>query len=205
MLATYEEGLLALGLPDSAYCDASRISVARDHKWFPSYKEVADGVETWWRASQPAPLPRLVGPGGVHLTAVDEHWVKYWQQRITEDDCQSWGKRRHLMHLIRERSMNAYGYLVTTDDLAARIAVAEGWLRGSKPVETAEDLAERMQAEWANPEDVRRMVSKVLADRDGTPEREAHVARCLALLRGILTKWAPHNLDLVPGGGVVVQ
>jgi hypothetical protein len=200
----YTDALKRLHLPDAVYCDDARAHVARESQYFPAYKVLADLLSGWWKEHQPAPLPRLIGPGGVHLTVVDEHWVKHWQTRILEADCQSWGKRRHLMHLIRERSMNAYGYLATTDELAARIAVAEGWLRGSKPIETDADLAARMQAEWGDRAAVQQSVAGLLLERDGSAEREAHVTRCLALLKGLLQAWAPENLDLIPGGIVTV-
>lgn len=200
-IAIYVEALRTLD--PKMFTTDSRDAIAEKSEFFPSYKALRDSLTQWWCDHQPAPLPRLIGPGGVHLTVVDEHWVKYWQRRVTEDDCQSWGKRRHLLHLIRERSMNAYGYLCQTDELAARIGVASGWIQGSTAVETDAELRARMQAQWGDRDVVSACVQKALAAGGDPTSRQ--VTRAMALLRALVACWAPGNLDLVPGGGVVVQ
>lgn len=133
--------------PPQAFTRQSLIAVSRKCKFFPSYSELHEALDAWWKEWGAKP-PALPGPGGNFLPDEDRHLVANWQKHRAGD----WGKAkdgtlcsgsakrlRFELELIRKSHPEAFQWLVANDDEAGRIAALEGWLSVEEHWEPTEE------------------------------------------------------------------
>ncbi len=176
-----EDYVAALGerVPSGAFTDASRAEVSGSMQWFPGPAELAAALNAWWRDHRPA-RAALTGPAGSVLEREDMEWVGYWRAHAGE---RSAGQRRLLLGLVREQSFPAYLSLVKSDNSAADVAVKAGWPTAGR-AEREMQLAE----EWGDAATVR-----------SSAKAAAGSEQSMRLLRALVGRWAPENLDVLDG------
>jgi hypothetical protein len=168
-------------LPDSVFERpgdlAAQIGVDMDR--VPSLAKLRRSLDIWCKANQPKMPAANEGLGATGLTMSEQSWVVSW--RTSTSDRQS-----NLLSTIRNHSPRAFEWIVRDDLTAADIAVRHGW--GDAAANTT--IADQVRADWQDREIVRQKVILVTQ-----PTLDVNSLR---LLGGLVAKWAPENLDLVP-------
>lgn len=183
--------ILVFRFPAGAFTSRALDHVITAHgKWatFPNDAELCAEIDTWWRENNPD-KPRGFDHD-VEASSLDDagkRWVMSYRER-----------RNHspeagalMLSLMRAKHPAAYDWTVRGDLDAAATAVRRGW---STPGVYS---GRYWEAEWDDPVGIQRHVATVLEQkREGGYYPFAGV--CLRLLHGLVFKWAPQHLHLVP-------
>jgi hypothetical protein len=117
-------GQILTDFPVAVICDASFRIAARRMKFFPSYAELFEVLDEFWRENK----PKATGDEEQDETAAI---ARNWQRHASGD----WGKdhkpmanslRRELDY-YRSNKSEVFNRLIATDDRALAIARANGW------------------------------------------------------------------------------
>lgn len=180
--------LIAMGLPDAAFIQDTADAVMAETVKEPSASDIRAAVVRWWDANapeEPDTMPRDIAASG--LAVGDQLWAKLFRLSTYDQEATRLG-------LIRIHAPQAFTWLWENDATAVSVATRRGWA----PVSQA-----ARYAEWGEPANVRRAIDAafgVLPDGTRTWPEDASIGQALMLLRALLTRWAPHNLSMVPEG-----
>lgn len=121
-------GQLSGDFPADAFCNSSLRLAARKLKFFPSYAELCEVLDEFWREHK---------PDAVNDQDQVAALVRNWQRHASGD----WGKTqatpnslRYELGYYRDHHGEVFIRLVETDERAKRIARANGWMSGAKIV-----------------------------------------------------------------------
>lgn len=188
-IAVYVAG----NLPDAAFCPEAASFVLQRTTGEPGASLIQAAVAEWWQQhapQDPSAIPPDIASSSLELT--DQMWCRLFRHTSKPDEVQVLGT-------IRQQSPAAFGWLFGNDPAAFAIARHRGWSPNS---------LDRVQAEWNDPNVVERAIECCYGRYlDGREEKvePIEVERGLALLTAIVSKWAPHNLCLLPVTGTKPQ
>jgi hypothetical protein len=178
---------LSQSYPLAAFNEESANYVLIDLEWFRE-ADIRQRLNRWRQQHLPESdaLPEAAATAPVDIDG--RNWIARWL-RVEPTDRGA----AATLTLVRRYHPAAFAHLLKTDIRAAEMAVRLGW---------ASDSSDRA-AEWSDPETVRRAIRSCYGSyNDGT---QAHptpqqIIAALRTLRGLITKFAPHNLSLIPEG-----
>lgn len=162
-------------VPESVFHDPQRLAaeLARDWERVPTLGRLAKALE--------ARIPRIGSSSpeldAAPMAAEERAHAAIWLRHRAANDLPERSMRAQLA-LIRRIAPAAYRWLTERDLTAAEIAVKSGWTE------------ENPGLDWKDAETVRAAVRRNAGDR-----------LALALLRGLVARWAPENLHLIPKDG----
>lgn len=117
-------------------------------------------------------------------------WIAGWIAKRGDHEM----VRVQFLDLIRAKGGAIYEYLVETDSEAAGIAVRRKWPTEATPAGDRK----RAESDWGDPDVIRQAVRKIEFLPDGHRAPLDDVKRWLGVLRGLVGRFAPHNLAYVP-------
>lgn len=162
-------------IPESVFDNPQRLAadLAWDWERVPTLGRLAKALQ--------ARTPRISSSSpeldAAPLTAEERAHAAIWLRHRAANDLPERSMRAHL-GLIRRVAPAAYRWLTERDLTAAEIAVKLGWSE------------ENPGLDWKDAETVR-----------AAAERNAGDRLALALLRGLVARWAPEHLHLIPPDG----
>lgn len=176
-------GVLADAFPDPrCFTRDSLIAISRQNTFFPSFGVLHRQLGDYWERNRPREFSMPVGLSEAPLTSSDRANVVVWlQARMAGKTSESDLIAR--LAVVRRYAEAGFQWLVNNDLFAAELAVKAKF-----------HMPERnFRSDWADRAVVQRAV------RLATEPRPDYAA--LGLLRLVVTKWAPENLDLLPDDG----
>jgi hypothetical protein len=159
-------------VPESVFDDPQRLATELAREWdrVPTLGRLTKALEA--RAPRGGPsYPELEA---APMAAEERANAAVWLRHREANDLPERDMRARLA-VIRRFAPAAYAWLTNNDLLAADIAVRAGWTE------------QQPGRDWEDAETVRERVAGHADD-----------PAALALLRGLVAKWAPENLDLIP-------
>jgi hypothetical protein len=166
---------LADAFPEQAcFSRESLVAIAKQNNFFPGFGTLHAQLAAWWSEHRPLKYTAPADLATAPLSAEDRANVSVWLQHRAANDLPEPAMIARLA-IIRRFAPAGYRWLTNNDLFAADLAVRSGWTE-SNPGQ-----------DWEDAETVRTAA-----------ERYAGDPIALALLRGLVAKWAPENLNLIP-------
>lgn len=179
---------IGVGLPDGAFNVESADHLMARTTGEPGPTEIREIIGAWWEHNKPddgTSIPRDIVESG--LAKPDQIWLAQFRRSDTRSDAD-------ILGTMRRFAPQAFTWAWDNEPTARRIAISRGWA----PVTAA-----GLHADWLDPDVVARAVDTCMgfpSDAPPTWPEPEQIASGLALLRGIVTRWAPDNLHLIPDG-----
>lgn len=124
-------------------------------------------------------------------------WIAGWVAKRGEHEM----ARVQFLDLIRAKGGVIYEYLIETDSEAAGIAVRRKWPTSATPAGDRK----RAESDWGDPDAIRQAVRKIEFLADGRRAPYEDIKRHLGLLRSLVGRFAPHNLEYIPDAATVAD
>jgi hypothetical protein len=173
---------LADVFPDQAcFTRESLVAIATQNGFFPGFGTLHVQLTEWWSKHRPVKYAVPSDLASASIPNFDRVNVEIWLTHRAANDLPADGMHGRLA-VIRRHAPAGFEWLVRNDLFAAEIAVRHGWSEEATP----EAIAREVKRDWEDPEIV-----------GSTARRYAGDKRALGLLRGLVAKWAPENLDLI--------
>lgn len=167
----------------------------RRFKFFPAYAELWARLQTYQReqtkqlALPPPSVAAAFSSPEAPISDADRPHVDAWL-RAEANKTADLGAR---LAVVRKLAARGFDWLVRNNIRAGEIALHRGWIADAD----TSTMPERMRTEWDDPAFITRRVADLTAERDD-PRLAAVDANSLRFMAGLVARWAPQNLHLIP-------